>query len=158
RLRPTLEVIRRHVELESRLIDDLIDVSLLEQGRLRLERRTVDAHEAVRRAAEVCRGSAAASGRRLEMDLAAHRPHVKGDATRIQQIVWNLLRNAIDHAPPGGTVAVRTRDDPAGGDGPGTLVVQVADDGAGIAPDELERIFDAFERGGSDRPGGLGLG
>src|SRR5262249_31376934 len=146
-LRPTLESIRRHVELEARLVDDLIDLAVLEQGRLRLDRRLVDAHEAVRRAVEVCRGAATASGQRLELDLTARRRYVEGDVTRLQQLVWNLLRNAVDHTPAGGTVSVRTRDEPADGEGPGTLIVEVADDGAGIAPGDLGRIFDAFERG-----------
>src|SRR5262249_5797314 len=62
-LRQSLEVIRRHIELETRLIDDLIDLALMEQGRLRLDRSTVDVHEAIHRAVEICRGAAAASDR-----------------------------------------------------------------------------------------------
>jgi signal transduction histidine kinase/CheY-like chemotaxis protein len=158
-LRPALESIRGHIELEVRLIDDLIDLALLEQGRLRLERRLIDVHEAIGVAVEVCHGSGLFQGRRLELDLTARRHFVEGDSTRLQQIVWNLLRNASNHVPPGGTIGVRTSDEPAGADGHGTLVVEVSDDGAGIAEAEMTRIFTAFERGSTEgRPGGLGLG
>jgi two-component system CheB/CheR fusion protein len=158
-LRPTLETIRGHLQLEVRLVEDLIDLALLEQGRLRLDRRHVNVHAVIKRAVEVCRGLSSVGALRLELDLRAQNPCVHGDATRLEQVLWNLLRNAVDHVPSGGKITVRTRDEPAEGATSGTLVVEVADDGAGINPSDLARIFDAFERAGAPgRPGGLGLG
>jgi signal transduction histidine kinase/ActR/RegA family two-component response regulator len=158
-LRPTLETIRGHIELEVRLVDDLIDLALLEQGRLRLERRPVDVHEVIRRAIEVCRGLRPAESLRLELELRARKHWVDGDATRLEQVLWNLLRNAVDHVLDGGRVTVRTRDEPPEDNTAGTLAIEVADDGVGILGSDLARIFEAFERGGrAGRPGGLGLG
>jgi signal transduction histidine kinase/CheY-like chemotaxis protein len=158
-LSPALERIKSHIELEVRLVNDLIDLALLEQGRLRLERRTVDVHEAILDAARLCSDAAPSGERRLKVRLAARRHHIEGDPTRVRQIIWNLLRNALDHVSANGMVEIRTRDESSGGDGGGTLVVEVEDDGVGIEEADLERIFSAFERGkADDRPGGLGLG
>src|SRR5262249_43904125 len=142
-LNSALETIRRHIELEVRLVDDLIDLALLEQGRLGLERRPVDVHEAILRTVRLCSEGGPSWERRLKVHLAAQRHHVEGDPTRIQQIVWNLLRNALDHVSADGTVEIRTRDHPAGGKGRGTLIIEVEDDGVGIDEADLERIFSA---------------
>ena len=155
-LRPGLEMIRRNVELEARLIDDLLDLTRLARGTLRLEHRPVDMHDVIARAVEICRGAAAEAGLAVRTELEAGDPIVLGDATRLQQIVWNLLQNAVKFTPEGGTIAVRSR-----ADGPGRLVVEVADTGIGIDPEVLPRIFEAFEQGDVAplrRASGLGLG
>jgi PAS domain S-box-containing protein len=160
-LRPTLEMIRRNVELEARLIDDLLDVTRIGRGALHLESRTVDAHDATRQATQICRGEIDEGGVALDLDLAAEEHHVEGDPVRLQQIVWNLLKNATRFTPPGGAITVRShnRTGPGAGGRPG-LVIEVADDGAGIGAEALPRIFEPFEQGETPpRPRtGLGLG
>jgi two-component system CheB/CheR fusion protein len=164
-IRPALEMIRRNVELQARLIDDLRDVVHADRGRLRLEAGVTDLHELVARAAEICRPDLDAAGARLVLDLAARRAAVWGDAGRLQQVLWNLVKNAAKFTPPGGTIRIATREVPGrpGDLVPGRIVLEVADNGAGIAPEDLSRIFDPFEQGGSAalapaRRGGLGLG
>ena len=155
-LATTLELVRRNVELEARLIDDLLDVVRISRGKLPLRPETVDAHRLIRHALEICRGELDAAGLHLELDLGAARHHVAADPARLEQVVWNLVKNAVKFTPAGGAVAVRTRDG-AGG----TLVVAVSDTGVGIDPDALSRIFEPFEQAGAapaQRAGGLGLG
>jgi PAS domain S-box-containing protein len=160
-LRPTLEMILRNVELEARLIDDLLDVTRIGRGALRLDRRIVDAHEVVLRAVDVCRGEVAAGRIALGLDLGARDHQVEADPARLQQILWNLLKNATRFTPPGGVIAVRScnRSDPGPGARP-RLVIEVADTGAGIEAEALGRIFEPFEQGevGPGHRGGLGLG
>ena len=159
-IRPFLEVARRNVELEARLIDDLLDVTRISQGKLRLNREVVDAHALIRQAIEICRGEITTSGVTLDVALDAADHFVDGDPARIQQIAWNLIKNAAKFTPKEGRIAVRTasdRDD----DGTGRLALTVADTGVGIDPAALPRIFNAFEQGGSAitrQFGGLGLG
>ena len=155
-VRPVLEITRRNVELEARLIDDLLDVTRISRGKLRLNRTPVDAHALIRQAAEICRGDSAAASLRLDLELSASAHHVEGDPARLQQILWNLVKNAVKFTPPGGRVAVCSRNEP----GP-RLVVEVSDTGIGIEPEVLPRIFDAFEQGDAavtKQFGGLGLG
>ena len=156
-LRPTLEMIRRSISLEARLIDDLLDLTRAGQGRLRLDPEPVDAHALIRQAIEICRHEADDAGVRIVVDLGARDHRVEVDPTRFQQVVWNLLQNAVKYTDRGGTIAVATSSD-AGGD---RLVVTVADDGRGIEPDLLPKIFEPFEQGQTPsrrRVGGLGLG
>jgi PAS domain S-box-containing protein len=155
-----LDMIRRNVELESRLIDDLLDITRIIQGKLSFMPRRVDAHPLIGHALQICRGEIDAKGIRLETDLAASRIRLDADAARLQQVFWNLIQNAVKFTPAGGSLAIRTRDE---ADGPGGthLVVEVADTGAGIEPGSLERIFEPFQQGESPdarRVGGLGLG
>ena len=157
-VRPTLEVARRNVALEARLIDDLLDVTQIRQGKLRLDRQTVDAHVLAREALEICREEIAASGLRLTLELSAPRSYVSGDPARLQQVLWNLIKNAAKFTPAGGSVAIRSR---AGGPTGGDLVVEVTDSGVGIAAEALPRIFNAFEQADATvtkQFGGLGLG
>ena len=158
-LRPTFEMIRRNVELEARLIDDLLDVTRILQDKLRLQFAEADAHALIRRAVEICRGEIDEKKLVLVTHLSADHHHVKADGARLQQVFWNLIKNAVKFTPPGGTLAVRTRD--AGGDpARPRLVVEFTDSGLGIEPDVLGRIFDPFQQGSADvrRLGGLGLG
>ncbi len=160
-LRRNLEMIRRNVELEARLIDDLLDAVRASRGKMSLVRRPVDAHALIRQAAEICRGEFDKGDVRLQFDLAAASHHVEADPVRFQQIIWNLLQNALKFTPGGGIVTVRTRDRAAGADGAACLVVEVADTGRGIEPEILPRIFGAFEQGHAEplrRHAGLGLG
>jgi signal transduction histidine kinase/ActR/RegA family two-component response regulator len=158
-VRADLEMIRRNIQLEARLIDDLLDLTRVAAGKLKLELRPVDAHAVLRDAVEVCRADVRSQQVSLSLDLAAERHRVHGDAARLQQVCWNLIKNAIKFTPPGGRIVVRSSNpDPAD---PARLVLEVSDTGIGIDADLLPRIFDAFEQGGDSttrRFGGLGLG
>jgi PAS domain S-box-containing protein len=158
-----LGMIRRNVVLEVRLIDDLLDLTRIRGGKLLLRREVVDAHELIHRVIEICRHDFCSGRLQPVLDLAARRSEVDADPIRLQQVFWNLIKNAIKFTPAGGTVTVRSRDGdarPSGAAGSG-LVIAVSDTGIGIEPDDLLRIFDLFEQGGvssARRSGGLGLG
>jgi PAS domain S-box-containing protein len=160
-LRPTLEMIRRNVELEARLIDDLLDVTRIGRGTLRLDTRSVDAHDAVRQAVQTCLGEIEEGRITLRSELTATEHYVEADPARLQQIVWNLIKNATKFTAPGGSIAVRSsnRLPPMRVDRP-SLVIEIADDGAGIEVENLTRIFEPFEQGDASphHRGGLGLG
>jgi PAS domain S-box-containing protein len=163
--RAGLDMIRRNVELEARLIDDLLDLTRITRGKLELDRQPTDLRQVIRQAVETC-GERELAARALALDLAAGDHRVWGDSSRLTQVFWNLLNNALKFTPPGGTISVRSYLEgsylPPGQPPSGFLVVEVADSGIGIDPDDLPRIFDAFDRGrgsGSGRGfGGLGLG
>ena len=153
-LRPTFEVIRQNLELEARLIDDLLDVMRIIRGKLPYQFEVVDAHAQIARALEICWGEAEAKGLQLAADLGATDHHVRADAARLQQVLWNLIKNAVKFTPRG-RIEIRTRSGPDG------LTIAVADDGIGIDPPLLPLIFNAFEQGEdiiTKRFGGLGLG
>jgi len=153
-MRATLETIRRNVQLEARLIDDLLDLARIRNGKLQLQVEPVDAHDLLRRAVEICESDIRTRHLRLTLDLQAHRPMLEADPARIQQIFWNLISNAVKYTPPEGAITLRTMDDE-----PGNLLrVEVTDSGIGIEPTRLESIFDAFEQAQSGHSGGLGLG
>ena len=158
-----LEMIRRNIELEARLIDDLLDISRIERGRLHLELEVVDIHEVVRKSVEICRDELLVAGLLLVLDLTATRHHVKGDHARLMQIAWNLVHNAAKFTPPGGTLTIRTFnptvDQAATPSDP--LLIEFEDTGQGIEPEAIARIFEPFEQGRAGLQGrstGLGLG
>ncbi len=159
-VRATLELARRNIALESRLIDDLLDVTQIARGPIVLHREPTDVHAVIARALEFCASDLEAAGLSLVLDLAPETTVVEADPSRLQQVVWNLVKNAVKFTPAGGRVAIRTRrhDQDSGR----TLVVEVSDDGIGIAPEFLPRMFEAFEQAEASpwmrRYGGLGLG
>ena len=108
-VRPTLEMIRRNVELEARLIDDLLDLTRT-SGRLTLSLGSVDAHRLIQQAVEICRREIKDAGLELGLDLGARQHHVKADPTRLQQVFWNLIKNAVKFTPRGGRITIRTRN------------------------------------------------
>jgi signal transduction histidine kinase/CheY-like chemotaxis protein len=161
-VRPTVAMIRRNAELEARLIDDLLDLTRVRHGRLHASPEIVDAHVPIRHALEVCDADVRAKGLALEVRLAALASWVAFDPARLEQVAWNLIKNAAKFTPAGGKVAVRTRNRAArdAGGRPG-LILEVADTGIGIDRADLARIFDPFELGNGERlagAGGLGLG
>jgi signal transduction histidine kinase len=168
-LRSALEMIRRNIELEARLIDDLLDLSRIFRGRLRLDLEVVDIHHIIRRAVEICRDEVLVAGLVIVIDMKARHYHVMADHARIMQIAWNLVHNAVKFTPADGRITIRTINRPAPSepgnspvDGqPQRLVIEFEDSGIGIDPQVLPRIFDVFEQGHDDlrgRSGGLGLG
>jgi signal transduction histidine kinase/CheY-like chemotaxis protein len=160
-IRPTLEMIRRNVELEARLIDDLLDVTRIGRGALRVDPRTVDAHEVIHQAVDICLAEIEENRLALELNLSAVEHHVEADPARLQQVVWNLLRNAAKFTLPGGAVTLRSRNQPdLRPGGRPQLVIEIEDTGIGIEAEALSRIFEAFEQAESPRHhrSGLGLG
>jgi two-component system CheB/CheR fusion protein len=156
-LREDLSMIRRNVELEVRLIDDLLDLTRITRGKLRLAAEAVDAHALLRHAVRTCPGEDLERKRlTLETKLEATATAIRVDPARFQQVLWNLLNNAVKFTPDGGRITVRTWDEPGGRVG-----VEVADTGIGIHPAVLPRVFDAFQQGEDEvtrQFGGLGLG
>jgi PAS domain S-box-containing protein len=155
-LRRAIELIRRNVDLEALLVDDLLDVTRITHGKLELRRQPVDLHELTENAVEICRGDALARRQTLSLQLEAREHFAEADPARMQQVFWNLVQNAVKFTDEGGTVRVAS-DNP----GPGTIRIRVSDTGRGIAPESLERVFDPFEQeGGSGHLShkGLGLG
>jgi PAS domain S-box-containing protein len=153
--RHLLPMIQRNVALEARLIEDLLDLTAISAGKVSLKPKPVDMHHLVQVVLDMLEGQVKDKRLDLRLQLEARQPHVTADEARIQQVLWNLLRNAIKFTPDEGLVAVRTRSD-------GTwFVLEVEDSGIGIEPEALPRIFTAFEQADrevSQRFGGLGLG
>ena len=156
-LRAQLGMIRRNVELEAHLIDDLLDLSGIAHGKFHLVRSgPVDVHSLLAHTAEIVESDARQKSVHLEFDLKASAHHVDGESARLQQVCWNLIKNSIKFTPAGGRITVRTLN-PA----PGQFVLIVEDTGAGITPQTLPVIFRAFEQGETreaQAAGGLGLG
>jgi signal transduction histidine kinase len=151
-----LAMIQRNVELESQLIADLLDLTRIAKNKLDLKFDPVDAHEAIHNVVEICRAEANAKLLRVYTDLRAGAHHVSADAAKFQQIIWNLLKNAIKFTPEAGEIAISSCN-PA----PQRLTISVRDTGIGIEPSVMERIFNPFEQGelsAQRRFGGLGLG
>jgi signal transduction histidine kinase len=155
-IRSDLLAVSRNLQLEARLIDDLLDLTLINKGKMSLLRETIDVHDLIRSVRELCQVAIEAQQVRFEMRLEARFFHVLGDAGRLQQVLWNLFSNAIKFTPAGGTIELRTSVD-AGN----LLGIQLTDNGRGIGRESLEAIFQPFEQGDLSVPpkfGGLGLG
>ncbi|MCR5864183.1 CheR family methyltransferase [Aquincola sp. J276] len=154
RLLRTVDTIRRTVHAQSQIIDDLLDLSRVQTGKLSLTRTPVQWRPIVENICEAVRPEA--QERRLQLTLQATDATVYADAVRVEQIVWNLLSNALKFTPEGGRIEVRLR--PEGG----SAVLEVQDSGRGIAPHFLPLLFDMFEQedrmATTRRGGGLGIG
>jgi two-component system CheB/CheR fusion protein len=158
-VRADFEAIRKGVELEARLIDDLLDVARITKGKLVLNTADHDLHAILRDAITTVRPDLEAKQQTLACDLAASSLIVRGDATRLQQVLWNVLKNAVKFTPEHGCISVGTRINHARH----CAVVEISDTGIGLAREDLERIFDAFNQVAQPQPaghrfGGLGLG
>ncbi len=155
-LLPFIQIIRRNIELEARLIDDLLDLTRITKGKLQLNPEPVDAHDLLRNVIGICAEELQQKRIDLRVELDARSHHIHADSARLQQVFWNLLKNAVKFTPAGQSVIVRTSDHPDG-----ALRVEVIDSGIGIEPDVLPKIFNAFEQGEPQinrQFGGLGLG
>ncbi|HEX2750764.1 MAG TPA: response regulator [Verrucomicrobiales bacterium] len=146
--------IRRNVQLEARLIDDLLDLARIRSGKLQLHLENADVHDLLRRAAQICEPDIRKQNLELLLDLKATRLKLNVDPARILQIFWNLINNAIKYTSGGGLITLKTRDETERG----LVVIEVADSGIGIHPDRIDKIFDAFEQAHGDQSIGLGLG
>ena len=160
-VRSTLAMIHRNAKLEARLIDDLLDLTRATTGRLTLSLACIDVHRVIQHAAEVCRAEITDSQLELKLQLSASRHCLTGDPARLQQVFWNLIKNAAKFTPRGGTITIRTWNSSGQEGGDMRLLAEVSDTGIGIDADRLPRIFNAFEQKAAEqqrRYGGLGLG
>ncbi len=153
-VRADFAMIRENIQLEALLLDDLLDSARIAQGKMRCERTTCDMHLLIEKAVATSRPEFDSREIKLEVKREAQNSIVEGDCLRLQQVIWNLLRNAAKFSPSGKRVTIRTSDNY------GQLHVSVADEGIGIAGEDLTRIFAAFEQteAGARHKGGLGLG
>jgi two-component system CheB/CheR fusion protein len=147
-----LQMVCRNVELEARLIDDLLDLTRISRGKLQLHLRKSNAHDLLGHAMDIVRQEINARQLQLSVQFQAANHVVLADAARLQQVFWNVLRNASKFTPAHGEVTVRTVNPQ-----PQALTIEISDTGIGIEPDHLEKVFEAFEQVGPRREG-LGLG
>ncbi len=155
-LQEIFSVIRRNIELEARLIDDMLDLTRISSGKLEITPRLADFHPILLHAVETCAEDFAAKNIQLDWRLDATHHAGKVDSARLQQVFWNLLKNAVKFTPQGGRIRISTRDMESA-----CIEVEVSDNGIGIHHAMLERIFDAFEQGDprmTRQYGGVGLG
>ncbi len=138
----SLAMIRRNVELESQLIDDLLDLTRIAKDKLQLRFGPLDSHEVINNVVEICRPQAQARNLTLQLNLRAGTHHVLGDAAKYQQIVWNLLKNAVKFTAENGEITISSSNPE-----PQLLAIAVHDTGIGIEPEVMNRIFDPFEQG-----------
>jgi signal transduction histidine kinase len=151
-LKEGARMIRRNVELEARMIDDLLDVARISGGKLQLNLQVSDAASLFRQALEMVQAEAVRRRLDIRVDLTATNHRVIVDRTRMQQVFWNVLKNAKKFTPDGGTISIRSFNE-----NEAKVVFEITDTGRGIEPDLLPKIFDTFQQGVSPA-GGLGLG
>jgi signal transduction histidine kinase len=149
-----LEVIEQSVQAQAKLIEDLLDMSRIASNRIRLDLELLEPRAFVEAAMEAVRPAAAEKELRIRKVLDVSAARIRGDAVRLQQVMGNLLANAVKFTPAKGAIEVglRTSD--------GLAVISVTDSGVGIAPDFLPQVFDRFQQhpAASRAHGGLGLG
>ena len=159
-LRADFEIIAKNVLLEARMIDDLLDSTRIARGKLVLDLQPLAVNDTMKEAIAHVQSDIEGKGLVLALAFDPENPIVNGDPMRLQQVFWNVLRNAVKFTPAGGRIFVRTAVDPAAG----RVLVEVVDTGPGMTAVEMGRIFDAFQqgdhaaRGSTHRFGGLGLG
>jgi signal transduction histidine kinase len=159
-VRSDFETIRKNVELEARLIDDLLDLTRITRGKLVLDLHRVNVLVVLRDAIATVAAELEQKRIALVTTFSADAHEVMGDPVRLQQIFWNVLRNAVKFTPPNGRIVVEARVTGS----PERVVVKITDTGIGMTADEIERVFDAFAQGdhanvtGSHRFGGIGMG
>jgi PAS domain S-box-containing protein len=155
-LHPTVQLLRRNVELEARLIDDLLDLTRIVKGKLQLNLEVVDVHQLIGHVAEMYQSEIRGRRLKVSMELAAGEHYVNADSARLAQVMWNIIKNATKFTPEGGIIEVRTTNDEKG-----RVRIAVSDNGIGMDRDMLKRVFRPFEQGDHQlvkRSGGLGLG
>ncbi|HEX2854864.1 MAG TPA: PAS domain S-box protein [Opitutaceae bacterium] len=159
-IRADFEMIQRNVELEARLIDDLLDLTRITRRKMSLDMRPVEIHGILHEAIATVRRDAEGKTIVISSTFNAAKTRVMGDAVRLQQIFWNVLRNAVKFTPDKGRVTIHTFNPDKSGD----MHIEVTDTGIGMTSEEIARIFEAFSQGdhatssGSHKFGGLGLG
>ena len=151
-----LDTIRRNVQLEARLIDDLLDLTRVTRGNIDLHFERVDAHACIREALVITQSAITEKELKLSTSLAAENHYIWADSVRIQQVFWNLINNALKFTSPGGEIDIRTLNDEKG-----RFEFAITDTGIGIEAERQHSLFTAFDQGDSSLArqfGGLGLG
>ena len=154
-LAESVAMIRRNVETEARLVDDLLDLTRIARGKVRLHFEVVDAHAVIRNVVTMLQPEIDEKFLTVSVSPHAKRHHVWADPGRFQQVVLNLVSNAVKFTPADGSIALRTSNEN------GTVKIEVSDTGIGIEPEMMPRLFRAFDKGGHGATrlfGGLGLG
>ena len=155
-LRSSLEIVQRNARLEARLIDDLLDQSLISLGKLRLRMELVDAHKLLNQSLEDCAEFLRKAGLIARLDLCATNSRIAADPSRLQQVFRNLIINAARNSPAGSQLTIRTRNR-----APDAIAIEFQDEGCGLEASQLEEIFKPFVQGIAEDAGrgsGLGLG
>jgi signal transduction histidine kinase len=148
-----LRTIERNAHIQTKLIDDLLDMARIVEGKLSLDLRPVNLADIVHRAVESALPAVQSKQVRLDATVDPNPDPIMADPERLQQVLGNLLANALKFTPPGGTIDVRLEK------GNGTVDIVVNDSGTGISPEFLPHVFERFRQGGAmRRVGGLGLG
>src|SRR5437773_1235413 len=150
------QIIKRNVQLQARLIDDLLDLTRVTRGKLHLDLESCDAHTVIRDAIETASSAIAAKKLKISTELNAKQHHILADCIRLQQVFWNLINNAVKFTSLGGQIAIRTSNDERD-----CFHFEIADNGIGIEPERLASLFMPFEQADpsvSRQFGGLGLG
>ena len=159
-VRQDFATISKHVALEARLIDDLLDLTRITRGKLSLDLRLTDVRSIIADAVATVRPDLEGKKQVLKINWAPGTHTVRGDPVRLQQVFWNVLKNAVKFTREGGSITLETSLDTSAG----KLITTITDTGIGMTEAEIARAFDAFsqgdhgEAGGSHRFGGLGLG
>src|SRR5437773_7851859 len=151
-----VQIIKRNVQLQARLIDDLLDLTRITRGKLQLTLERVDANALVRDAIEIAQSAIAAKKLNVSTEFDATKPYILDDSIRLQQVFWNLINNAVKFTPSGGQIVIRTSNDDTG-----RFNFEIRDNGIGIEQERLGSLFTAFEQADasvSRQFGGLGLG
>jgi PAS domain S-box-containing protein len=154
---PVLAMMRRNIELQCRLLEELSDFTTLGQHKVRLRLEPLDVHEAVHFVLEICRSEIAAARIEMLLDLRASESMVVADSLRLQQVMWNLVRNAIKFSPPGSSICITSANEALD-----SITLEFVDQGIGIEPKMLPLVFDPFRQGetaiNQKQYAGLGLG
>ncbi len=158
-IRGQFEVILANVEVEAKLIDDLLDLSRITHGKLNLKMQTVDAHHVLREALQTVQGQIQNKRIQTAVEFKAEQHFISADSVRLQQVFWNVLRNAVKFTPEQGRIGIETFFTTHNN----RFGVTITDSGIGMTPEELNSAFSAFAQGehttdGSANYGGLGLG
>jgi CheY-like chemotaxis protein len=151
-----LDTIRRNVQLQARLIDDLLDLTRVTRGKMELHFDRVDAHVLIREALDIVHTDRTEKELKISTSLKADKHHIWADPVRIKQVFWNLMNNAVKFTPTGGSIQINTWNDERG-----RFEFQIADTGVGIEAGRQHLLFKPFEQGDtavSRQLGGLGLG
>ncbi|MGH7943102.1 MAG: GAF domain-containing protein [Limisphaerales bacterium] len=158
-IRERFEVILRNIEVEVQLIDDLLDLSRITHGKINLRMRALDAHHVLQEALQAVRPQIEQKQIQTDVSFKARQRVISADPVRLQQVFWNILRNAVKFTPAHGKIRIETHQS----DQPGIFGVTISDSGIGMTLEELNNAFSAFAQGehtkdGGANYGGLGLG
>jgi hypothetical protein len=151
-----IETIQRNVQLQARLIDDLLDLTRVVRGKLELHFDRADANALIRDALEIAQPDLISKGLVVSIALNAKEHNIWADPVRIQQVFWNLINNAVKFTPRGGKIDITTTNEK-----PSTFKFEISDSGIGIDPEKIKSLFQPFEQADPSitrRFGGLGLG